>query len=337
VLVDRDDFRQEYAGADRRTYVPGQYDELRLSQDVAADVLLVRGKYRNRYFHDTLNKVVESVDAYLRYMRHGIPPQFQNPVFARENQGFDGKPRWTSLPCSAGPAGDGPCRPCSIPSAQTRAKSRFVFTVIHLANYHVTPSKRDAARTYLKQCLEVFDKDCPGCKADYPIVSAARRWLSISGLDWEIIGETNLELKKNCLCGGALKTTKLVCGSCGDDLIVRTPENKEDFRRARKDGKFYCRKCGIAVGIREWRVCNQCGNPRPRDVFNSVLTLKTVKKENYSQVAVTGNKPAGELLDQLKDTAVPLDLAAMFSPRSLKEQAAILNLRKADEGMSEER
>jgi len=337
VLVDRDDFRQEYVGGGRRTFVQGQYDELRLSPKTTSEVIMVRGKYKNRYFHDGYNKIVESIDPYLRYMRHNVPPQFQTPMFARDNQGTDGRPKWTSLPCSAGPANDSPCHICSIPSAQVRAKPRFVFTVIHLATYHMTPSKKDPERRYPKICLEVYDTECPGCKNDYPTVPAARKWLSMSNLDWEIVSEANTELKKSCVCGGTLKTAKLVCGACGDDLIVRTAENKEEFRRARKDGKFYCRKCGIAVPIKEWKTCSQCGNPRVRDVFNSILSLKTVKKDNYSQMAVTGVRPAGELLEQLKVYAEPFDLQAMFSPRTLKEQKEIVTVRRSDQDYSEER
>lgn len=339
VLVNRDDFRDDFVGGGRKGgYVEGQYDELRLSHQASSDLILVRGKYRNRYFSDKAAQVVETTDAFHRYVRHPIPPQYQNPVFAKSNQGFDGKPRWTSLPCSSGPTGDSPCRPCSIPSAQVKGRPRFVYTAIHLAPYHTTPSKKDAERTYPKLCLEPFDKDCPGCKADYPIVPAARKWISLSNLDWEILGQTNLELKKGCACGGRLRTAKLVCGSCGDDLIVRSAQNKEEFRRARREGTFYCHRCGIRTAVAEWKTCDQCGNPRVRDVFNSILSLKLVKKENYTQMMITGTRPAGDLIESLHHLAVPLDLAAVFSPRSLREQADVLITRRTEqEPMSEER
>lgn len=336
VLVGAKGYQAHYTGGSRRGFTPGQYDELRLDRDHVSEVILVPGKYKNRFFSESQNRVIETVDPFYHYVRHGIPPQFQRPSYAQGNKTFDGRIRWAYLPCSRQPDGTGECIPCSIPSNQLKGKTRFVYTVIHLAPYHRVPSKKEG-QTYPKLCLEPYERDCPGCRAGHDVVPAARRWLGMSNLDWEILEGVDKGLSQQCACGGKLRTTELVCSACNDTLIKRSAENKEVFRKARQEGRFYCRRCGIPVQVAEWRTCSDCGNPRPQSMFNMLLGLKTVQKETYSQLSVVMTKPAGELIDQLKAYAEPLDLAAIFSPLTLKEQREVISENMGDPGFSEPR
>lgn len=326
-LVERNEFSKDYTSNKRRgTFVAGQYDELRLDEDESYEIILARGQHKNRWSSKEQQKVIETIDPFFRYDRHPVPPQFQDPGWIADHKKFDGNTPWAYIPCSAGPD---PlrrtwCGPCGMTSPQVKAKTRFVFTLAHLAPYHMTPSKKDPQKTFSRMCLEGLRDRCDGCERDYPTIPAARRFINLPSTDWEVVGETNAELKKLCMCGGKLVTTRLVCSRCGDDLIQRTAENKADFRRARKDGRFYCRKCGISVPVNEYKECTECGNARPRDVFNSVLTVRRAKKETYLQMMVVNHRPAGELLETHQGLLVPMDLEAIFSPMTKDEQAGIL-------------
>lgn len=334
-LVDQDDFAGREEPAARRQYVPGQYDELFLPEGEENHIILIRGKYRNKFFSNREQKLMESVDAYFNYMRHRIPPQYLNPLYAKEHRNWQGNATWGSLPCSAGPDPAHPsmCLPCRTPSQQLKAQPRYVWTVLHIAPYHEVPSARDETKTYLKKCVDGI-RECQGCEKNLPIVGAARRYLNIGGMDHEVIKTRNQLLRRKCACGGTLTTVEYKCSRCGVSLMSLTQENKREFARIGDpknpdQHKVYCPNCSIRVLGREVKECDQCGNPRMRDVFNSILTVLRKKSDKYLQLMITDTRPVGDFLEKYKAMTDPLDLAAIFSPRTISEQKEVIDASKA--------
>lgn len=319
----------------------GLFNELRLTEGQDERIVLVEGRYQNRFYDEDEGLVKTAVEPFFRYRRHAIPPMFQTPGCRKDHKTLDGKTRYVYLPCSAGPdpVNPKPCLPCQIGSEQTAARPRKVFTVVHLRKYHLIPRKNNPQETYPKMCLSDVspERDCPACEQGYPTVNAARRYVEFTIPDYEVLVNHNQRLRNKCICGGKLGTTEFSCPQCGSTLLKFSSETKEEFAKVARTGKYYCQRCGVPVRVNELKACsNKCQSPQALDVFNTILTINKARTDkNFMQILIPETNPIGNLLPDIKALMEPLDLAATFAADLAEQRRMVAVSRSSDEELSE--
>lgn len=349
-----DEFAERERVNTRRRFAEGQYDEMFLPVGEETQVLLQQGKFLNRIWSQTQQKLVEKIDTYKGFFSHRVPPELLTLQYIEKRYGKGKEAHWANVRCSAGPdpSRPGPCLPCEAPSAAARKRQyRVAWSALHLAGYHVTPSSTDSRRTYLKLCMDGrrYDKDgkavpCAGCEKKLEIVDGARRYFDMSEIDLEVIIKKNAWLRRKCACGGDLVTIALHCNLCNGLVMNRTADNTREFDRIIDEKnpeqyRSFCPVCGVKVVCQEKKDCSKCGNPRIRNVFNSVLTLVREKGERYTNLIIQETCSAGDVPERFSSIMQPLDLEAIFSPLTLREQSDIVDARKVrgESPMSESR
>lgn len=314
----------------------GSFDELLLPKGQDVEVILIDGNYQNRFYDSNINSVKTAVEPFYRYLRHPVPPEFQTEAFQRGNRSLNGRVRFGYVPCTKNPDRTGNCVPCEIGHPKLDKRERFVFTVIHLAKYHMVPTRTDPNKRYPKLCVAGW-RECEGCAKGYEVVDAARRYVEFTSPDYEVILQYNTRLQNKCICGGQLGTVEFSCPRCGTSLMRYSRSTAEDFAKVAKSKKYYCQTCNEPVMVAERKKCSMnCESPAPFDIFKVALTVqKADTGRNFMQIMIPETRPALDLLEKHKKLAEPLDLPGIFAMPYEEQKLRVYS--PDDEQMSESR
>lgn len=193
-------------------------------------------------------------------------------------------------------------------------------------------------------------KPCEGCTAQHPFVFGDHRVLQVGFKHLKNILQLDEDLGKRCAnCGTFLIRVAFDCTACGNELLnvaqtgwtnaqydtySKTPQQCMRCQRQELPKSVF--ECGFDE--RYARVGTGCPDnvePRKTSVFDSVLWVQREGENTESEIAVKKYElisqfktPDGRpLSDVLKDLVrAPFNLAEMYSPDSLDEQAETLRI-----------
>lgn len=222
-----------------------------------------------------------------------------------------------------------------------RPSSKYVYSMIHLANYHKIEKDRDdgdGTYTVYEQCE---GRRCKMCRRDEEKVFGRRLHWTLNESDHDVLVAYDDSLATLCECGeGEIDYKAYRCDGC--DRVLRDAEDFEgsvmEFVALGFDD-FKCRHCGkedlpvpeISCVTQdeddEWVEC--CDNPRPANLFCVDLEVKGIEKRGRGDVSWLGLQVIGHELEELdervEEFAEPFDFDTMFD-MDLETQSRILDM-----------
>lgn len=184
-------------------------------------------------------------------------------------------------------------------------------------------------------------EQCEGCQQQAPFVWGEHRLIQLGFKHLKNILEIDDKVGKKCLnCGTGILRVAFDCEKCQTELLDLAQvqwTNDQIETYSKTPAQCGCGHVGLPQSAYECgfddnynRVANCCDNPQKTTIFDCVLWLQregestesevVVKRvELISRYATQDNRP---LQDHLKEIVKePFDLAAMFKPDTVDEQA----------------
>lgn len=219
-----------------------------------------------------------------------------------------------------------------------------VFTLIHLANYHLVEVLDDEGNVrkyeHGKRAGEtIYDRElcegskCPHCKAGAKKVFGKRLHWSLGQGHLSQLAGVIESIEQDCTnCGGrgTISIPKWACEKCGKTVLRADKfdlDNEEDRKRLaeKKRTPTQCKHCGetsIPLPVRE---CEKCDDPTPLSIFDCDIEVKREGEGSKSTIQVP-RWTAKELSDELKEMAEPWQFDKIFFPDPFAIQMTTLRI-----------
>ena len=194
-------------------------------------------------------------------------------------------------------------------------------------------------------------KACEGCQQGHPFVFGDHRVIQVGKKHLDNILDLDVELGKRCAnCGTNLLLLYFDCGKCSEHMVDLASSGWTNAQIA-EFGKSQqqCSKCQTVGQFVPYYECGYderyakiagagCGSdiePIKGSIFDNVLWLQREGEKTETEFAVKKQElisqfktPDGRpLADHLAEVVkAPFNLAEMYSPESLDDQAAMINI-----------
>jgi len=278
-------------------------------------VRFIQGQYRQMVFDEHRGEVAEDVLPYYTIFQHW------------DNQ------RKRSRVCSAGVNEFKP-EPCVGCSLELRRNPNYVFTIIHLSDYHKTPlrdrknpnkivKRKDGTTVMIDMPCE--GRNCPMCASGDEKFFGKRLHLKLGREHLSQLSKRVEDLNAICQCGGAIEHSKFICPKCDQVLIDLDDEETlftdNDIWNIRDNG-YNCDTCGHMVDVLPLPECEKCEDPRPVTLFDvdvSIRKMESAGRGRRTSLDIKFDDPA-PLTDNYEGPKDPLPLAEIFAPLPISEQ-----------------
>jgi hypothetical protein len=180
-------------------------------------------------------------------------------------------------------------------------------------------------------------RNCEFCKAGKLIQPAHRMHWDMGTAHFNTLWEYDKVIGNNCVtCGGqdTIDWDALVCQECGEAKVIAEETNlqpKEIDEIYKSINK--CSECGHEGFLKEVISCKNCSTtsrePMRASLFDVNLNVRRAAATDggsMTTLMVTGWSQPCPIPPQLVEMATPLDLAKIFAPTSLEDQAATYGL-----------
>ena len=258
----------------------------------------------------------------------------------------------TGTTCSAGLVEDGdgfimegsePCVPCFYWKENSdkglSPRKMHIINGVLLADFHLVDSDREIKKDgrgtgeYYKDYVECLGRRCMHCKNGVESTFGRAVFMPLGNNFIQQLADFDLiTLASECLCGGTLEPVGFVCPHCDREFVdlEKTAVTDEELQELREK-EFRCKHCGKVDYMEEVPVCNQCQDPRPLTMWNTVMELYRSGEGVNTSLMVKKYRPVTEEeLEQVKDLMVPADTSRLYKPISPAEQAKRFKLTLPD-------
>lgn len=251
----------------------------------------------------------------------------------------------TGMTCTAGliedeegfiGAGDRPCVPCAIAKVEGKggpisfARKVHILNGVLLADFHLVDSDRQKLKDgkptgeFYTDYVPCLGRRCTHCRQGVEKTFGRAVFMPLGNNFIQQLADFDLiTLASTCRCDGALEPVGFVCAHCDRPCVDLekdevTNEELQEFR----ENEFCCKHCGKTDYLVEVPVCNQCDDPRPLTMWNTVMELYRSGDGVNTSLQVNRFRPVTETeLEQVKELMVPVDTDRTYKHLTPKEQA----------------
>lgn len=250
------------------------------------------------------------------------------------------KSAMTGLTCTAGLVednegyiieGNNPCVPCheyrENGTKGMNARKIHIINGILLADFHLVDSDReikDKPGEYYKDYVECLGRRCTHCKQGVDKTFGRAVYMPLGNNFVQQLADFDLvTLASECLCGGTLEPVGYVCPHCDMEFVdLETANVTDEELQQLREREFRCKHCGETNFMEEVSVCNQCDDPRPLTMWNTVMELYRSGEGVNTSLQIKKYRPVTEQeLEAVKELMVPADTDKIYKHLTPAEQA----------------